>query len=523
MTERVTQATGNVCPAPSDWKNCRPWDLTQQTRVNCYADSLIQESLNIAGAQINVLKLLGVHEQTKLVDLTGSGKPISSGSQSGFGAANAFNVFNTEWRSQQAGSTVTSTSYIGYDFGVVKIPTGRRRYGIDASIRQHVTALKIKQSANPLSRVTKARVERSENGLDWYGVSIVTLPNNDELNTIQFKHSVPSRYWRIRPITFVGTDCDVWGVQALQLYDYSVTHISNIQDKVLLENRDRDYQEDAITLRGYYDVPTRATDLTRFGVEDAPLTYVMKINFSSCVELLGRPVVIGDIIELPSEVQYTPNLEPVKRFLEVTDVTWDTTSYTPGWQPLMLAVSAEPVLASQETQKVFGDLAQKYVDNSGLYSIDDGNNKKYQDFSAISQAIEAEAKTQVPESGSEGSNTIREFTPEEVEKAAAQGVPNLNKIGLNRRALYMEDAIPQNGAPYTEGSDFPPKPNDGDYHRLVYVGSASDVPARLFRWSQVKGRWVFLEKDRRAEFNDTQPRLQEYTTSKYKKFASEIK
>lgn len=523
MTERVTQANGNDCPAPSDWKNCRPWDLTQQSRVNCYADNLIQETLSIAGAQINVLKLLGVHEQTKLLDLTGNGNAISGGDLQGFGAINAFNTYQTEWRSKQAGNAVTSVAYIGYDFGVVKIPTGRQRYALDANIRQHITALKIKQSTSPLSRVTKARVERSDNGIDWRGVAVVTLPNDDQLNTIYFKQSVPSRYWRVRPLTFVGTGCDVWGVQALQLFDYTITNIGNIQDQILLENRDRDYQETAILLRGYYDIPSRMTELMRFGIDDGQIQYNIKLNFTQCVAQLGRPVVIGDIIELPSEIQYTPSLQPVKRFLEVTDVTWDTTGYTPGWQPLMLAITAEPAIASQETQKIFGDLADKYVDNTGILATDDGNSTRYQDYSAIDQAIAAESKTQVPERGADGSSTVREFTDAEKQAAADQGAPHLGRLGLNRTGLYVEDAMPPNNAPYTEGSTFPATPNDGDYHRLTYVGAAQEVPARLFRWSTVKGRWLFLEKDKRAEFNDMQPRLQEYASSKNKKWANEIK
>lgn len=523
MTDCTKKPDGTYCPSKSDWANCRPWDMTQQSSMNCYIDTLSQEALNISGAQVNVFKLLGVHEQTKLVDLTGDGNPISGGDKAGFPSKNAFEIYATEWRSRQTGPLVTQTAFIGYDFGVVKLPNGRQRYGIDANVRQLVTALKIKQSANPLMRVSKVRVERSDNGADWFGVTVLTLPDNDQLNTISFKQSAPNRYWRLRPITFAGTDCDCWGIQALQLFDYSATQITNIQDMILLENRDRDYQESAVLLRGFYDIPTRMTDLARFGIEDAPLTYTIKINFTACVALLGRPVVIGDIIELPSEVQYTPSLQPVKRFLEVTDVTWDTTSYTPGWQPTMLAISAQPALASQETQSIFGDLTKKHLDNSGLFDKDDGNATMYQDLSNVDQTIAALAKTDVPERGSEGSNVVREFSEEEVATAKQQGFPHLNRYGFNRKGAYVEDAMPQNGAPYTEGPTLPEKPKDGDYHRLTYVGLAQNIPARLYRFSTKKGSWVFLEKDRRAEMNADSPRLEEYTRSPTKKWAKDIK
>lgn len=522
MTDCVKKPTGENCPSPSDWSTCRPWDLTQQSRANCYADSLIQESLNIAGAQVNVYKLLGVHEQTKLVDLIGDGSPISGGDAPGFPASNAFTTFATEWRSKQSGpSAVGASAFIGYDFGEVKIPNGRQRYGIDANVRQHVTAVKIKQSSNPLQRVAKVRVERSENGAEWYGVAVLTLPNDDLLNTLYFKHSVPNRYWRLRPVGFVGGACDVWGVQALEMYDYSVTHISNIQDKILLENRDRDYSDSPVLLKGYYDIVAPQTDLSKFGFtwED---TYNIRVNFNSCVATLGRPIVVGDIIELPSETQYTPDLKPVKRFLEVTDVTWDASSYTPGWQPTMLMVTAKKALATQETQDIFGDLAKK-VDSSGLFDNDDGSKINYQDLSAIDQTIAAEAKTRVPERGSEGSNTIREFSEQELTSATEQGFPHLGKIGFKRRGLFVEDAMPQNGASYSEGPVLPSSPTNGEYHRLTYEGLAKDVPARLYRWSQTKNRWIYLETDRRAQFNNQKAILEEYTTSDNKIPAREVR
>lgn len=522
MTDCVQKPNGENCPSPSDWSTCRPWDLTEQSRANCYADGLIQESLNIAGAQVNVFKLLGVHEQTKLVDLIGDGNPISGGDASGFPASNAFTTFASEWRSKQSGpAAISASAFIGYDFGAVKIPNGRQRYGIDANVRQHVTAIKIKQSANPLQRIAKVRVERSENGTEWYGVAVLTLPNDDLLNTLHFKHSVPNRYWRLRPVGFVGGACDVWGVQALEMYDYSVTHYSNIQDKILMENRDRDYAEAPILLKGFYDVIAPQTDLSMFGNTWMD-TYSIKLNFNSCVAKLGRPVIVGDIIELPSETQYTPDLKPIKRYLEVTDVTWDSTSYTPGWMPTMLLITAKKALASQETQNIFGDLA-KNIDSSGLFDNDDGNNAKYQDFSAIDQTIAADAKTRVPERGSEGSNTIREFSDAEIQQAAEQNFPHINKIGFKRRGLFVEDAMPQNGATYTEGPVLPSAPTDGEYHRLTYEGLAKDVPARLYRWSTTKNRWIYLETDRRAQYNGQKAILEEYTTSPNKKPAREVR
>lgn len=499
---------------------CRPWELVTQSKANCYADSLAQEALNIGGAQINVHKLLGIVEQTKLVDLTGNGTPISGGDLHPYVAPFAFSSLRNEWRSRQSGDGVASSAYIGYDFGNVKLPNGRDRYGIPAPVRKHITSIKIKQSADPSYRVTKARIERSDNGTEWYGVAVVVLPDNDTLNTIHFKQSVPSRFWRIRPITFTGAKCSGWGVQALEMHDYAITHLQNIQDKILMENRDRDYQQDPITLKGYYDLMSATTDLTKFGM-GVVISYQIRINFNACVAILGRPTVIGDIIELPSETQYQPDLTPVKRYLEVTDVTWDAGSYTPGWMPTMLLITAEPALASQETRGIFGSLTAN-VDSSGLFNGDDGNSTKFQDYSDIDQTIRAEAATAVPEKGAEGSNVIREFTPEEL-AAATPEYPKVAEINFNRVGLYVEDAMPQNGEPYTQGPEYPASPKDGAYHRMEYAGAARDVPARLYRYSTTKKRWIYLETDRREQYNSQKAGLDEYMSSPFKKPANEIK
>ena len=89
----------------------------------------------------------------------------------------------------------------------------------------------------------------------------------------------------------------------------------------------------------------------------------------------------------------------------------------------------------------------------------------------------------------------------------------LQKIGQNPVGFHTEDAMPPNNAPFTEGDAYPPSPVNFDYHRLTYENINSDVPARLYRYSTSKGRWIFLEKDRRAQFNAGKPILQEFLTS----------
>ena len=502
-----------VCPDTPDDLTCKPFQLTNN-RDNCFIDSVVNEALNIGGAVLNVYKLLGIHEQCKLVDVTGNGLATSNGDSPNFPAANAFDIFDTEWRSIQKGDGVIPSAFIGYDFGDIKTSDGSRNlYGIETRVRKHITAFAIKQSPNPGNRVTRARLERSEDGVSWYGAGIALLPDDDCLNTVLMKHSVASRYWRLRPLDFNGGLADYWGVKALQLFhNYEATHELNIQDKPFLENRDRSYDTETILLKGSYDLLDVQSELTRFGIELPTQTMYITVNFSACVAKLGRPVVIGDIIEIPSEVQYSAEMKKFEKYMEVTDVGWSTDGFTPGWQPTLLRIVAQKAFASQETQDIFGDLAENVVDDLGLMDSGDGNHHAVQDYSDVSDAISAEAGDAVPERGREVSGHIRAWEQEELESAADQGLYNLQKTGLNPSGLYAEDGMPPNNAPYTEGPTYPSTPDHEDYHRLTYEGLSKDVPARLYRYSASKNRWIFLEKDRRAEFNLLKPTLQEFLT-----------
>lgn len=517
--EDLRPDSSRYCPDTTKDNRCSPFQLTNNND-SCFIDGLVNEALNIGGAVLNVYKLLGVHEQCKTVDATGMGTPISNGNAYGFPASNAFNVFVTEWRSVQKGAGVTASAYIGYDFGEIKVDDRtRRRYGIEASIRKHITAIAIKQSSVPSRRVTRARIERSADGQKWYGVDIVNLPDDDCLNTILFRSSVTMRYWRIRPVSFSGGDKDHWGVQALQLFhNYIATDEDNIQDKIFLENRDRDYAEEPTLLKGSYDLIDINTELSKFGIELPAQSIYMTVNFSACVAALGRPLIIGDIIELPSEAQYSAELRRIEKWLEVTDTAWSTEGYTPGWQPTLMRIILQPAYVSQETQDIFGDLAEtSLADELGLVDGGTGTDPIFQDYSDVSQEIHEQSLEAVPEDGREMSSTIRAWEEEEVQAAKDQGVPNLQKIGLNPKGLYVEDAMPPNNAPFTEGTEFPDSPTHGDYHRLTYEGLSKDVPARLYRYSQSKGRWVFLEKDKRAEFDPDKPRLEEFLEAKGKR------
>lgn len=475
-------------------------------RDSCILESYAAELAVIGGAELNVYKLLGIYEQGNMTDLTGFGTPLSSGDQPTFGAIHAFDLECREWRSLARGDDVTRVSYLGYDFGEVKLANGRNQYSVDSFVQKHITTLVIQQSENANHRVTKARIERSTDGKLWMGTAIITLPDDGNCNAISFKQSAAVRYWRIRPCTFNGGTNDYWTVRKLELMDYNVTAINNIQDEWgFMENRDREYALTPVTIKGTYELGDSPLDLTRLGLE-LPNVTIFKIPFKSIVAKLGRPIVIGDIIEIPSQAEFSVNLVAIPEFVEVTDVTWASEGFTPGWQAMIVRVTGSPMMAKQETMDIVGDFVKEKLMGSEAPGFLETDMATYSSLPFIANdRIVSAAKTLVQERGQD--NQHMGIVEEEYIKAANELNVDIQKItNPETNGVYVRDGLPPEGLPYTESETLPDisKAKDGQYVRIIYPGNI-DIPPRLFKFSLKKNKWVFLEQDerRRTDMNKT--------------------
>lgn len=494
-----------------DSESCYPWQMADQTEESCIIEDYIEESITIGGAIVNVHKLLGIYEQKKLIDETGLGEPLASSSHPNFPAGNAFDYFDTEWRSQELGTEVTKKSFIGYDFGPIRLDTGRVRYAIETFVKKNIATIRIQQGCHSNNRVTRVRIERSEDGNKWYGVTTLNIPDCEGAVTIRFRASVPSRFWRVRPIKFNGGPKDPWVVRAMLLSENEVTDIQNIQDRIFLENRDRSYSTEPIEIKASYTPVDYQAFLAKMGFNSLynSEVYLFEFSFQKTIRQIGRPIVIGDILQLPSETFLTPQLRETYKYLEVTAVSWASTSFTPQWVPTMLRVVAQPAMASQETQDIFGKLTED-TDALGTSDNNDGiRNKKFQDVHDIDQTIRADANTAVPQKGQDFAN--RQKLSSNLKDWVEGNVPGLNIEKLDRhRKAWGVDGLPPNGEEFTEGDNFPESPTNGDYHRLTYNNIDKKLPPRLYRFSKAKNRWIFLEADRRFIEKNTKPALESF-------------
>ena len=544
---------------------------------NSFQEQLAAEALNISGVPVNVFKLLGIHEQGKLVDLTGNGQAISSSGT----AADAFDALAPTWISDETGMDVlTAPAWIGYDFGVRQTSYGQDENAPGVAAAQHITSFKITQPG-PV-RARQVRIDRSNGGyrvdgakieytgtgngqflnfdagtkskpglfmlsaltpttfsvtfmdgdgisvigiatvgqrfnsdegsflissgtvpfvtgdfftapveLDWFRVDVVNLPDVPTA-TISIKQSSASRYWRVVPTIFLGAVGDAWAVDKLELFDYTATSLDNIQDTLWMENRDRDYATSSIQLKAAYQPFDGMSDMTKFGFQIADV-YTFTLSFAEMVRALGRPIVVGDIIDLPAEIQYDHNLKPVRKFLEVNDVGWSAEGYTTGWKPILYRFVAQQLIPGQEHRDLLGTIdTQKYVVDDG--SFFDGIQQIQTAPLTVTENNQAEAEQAVPEKGT----NVREN---------ASGMNRFNQPGsYDGRGPYVEDGLPPDGQPYTEGFKLPDVAGqaDGAFFRLNYPAEMK-IASRLYKFNIVKNRWIFVETDRRGERSAHRP------------------
>jgi hypothetical protein len=82
--------------------------------------------------------------------------------------------------------------------------------------------------------------------------------------------------------------------------------VLNIQDLLLLENRDRIYDPDVYVMRGVYNTQDVDFDLTQFGLFLNNDTIFMTFHYNTMIDTFGRKLMNGDVIEIPNLKDYHP-------------------------------------------------------------------------------------------------------------------------------------------------------------------------------------------------------------------------
>jgi len=256
----------------------------------------------------------------------------------------------------------------------------------------------------------------------------------------------------------------------------------DIQDLLFLENRDRKYDPDVYTMRGIYQVQDNSFDLSQFGLFLQTGTLFMTFHLNDMVDMLGRKLMNGDVIELQHLMDYnsldTSVPVALKRFFVVSDGQFGSEGFSPTWWPHLWRVKLNPMTDSQEFKDILNTVK---VDTNGDGTEDTpiadllSNIDKYQN---INNAIIQQAEVEVPKSGYDTTNIYVKsaYTPNQTDNTPQDKV----------HGYLTGDGIPPNATSVSAGINFPLAPDEGDYYlRLDYV------PNRLFRYDGK--RWIKIE------------------------------
>ena len=328
----------------------------------------------------------------------------------------------------------------------------------------------------------------------------------------------------------------------------------NIQDLLLLENRDRVYADDIYIMRGVYTHTDVDFDLTQFGLFLNNDTLFITFHYNDMIDTLGRKLMSGDVIEVTNLIDYHPlnqaTPKALPRYYVIQDGNYATEGMSQTWMPHTWRVKATPLVNAQEYKDILDKpfVSENIWDNDNFYptgwvtnagdvyyqaiqntpagtditntnywreytpqTISEGMSTRPKDES-INDAILQQADVEVPLSGYETgafyvvptndlgqpANPAGLTTDGGTTVDGTQGGASVTPDGVGYTVGYLTgSSVPPNGLPVTSGVTFPTNPVDGDYClRLDYF------PNRLFRYNSTTRRWVKLESGVRTDLNN---------------------
>ena len=259
-------------------------------------------------------------------------------------------------------------------------------------------------------------------------------------------------------------------------------------------------------MRGLYNVQDIDFDLTQFGLFLANDTLFINFHMSDMIDMLGRKLMSGDVIELPHLKDFYPldtDLSTsLRRYYVIQDGSRAAEGFSPTWYPHLWRVKCTPLVDSQEYRDILGDT----TDSSSLKSLLSTYKKELE----INNAIIQQANVEVPKTGydtekfyvqptnTDGSPAISTSKTADTTNAKASSSTvktdetAVSPAGNGWLGGYMSgDGVAPNGFHVTPGITFPTTPLEGEYVlRLDYM------PNRLFRFDGK--RWIKVEDNVRT-------------------------
>ena len=306
---------------------------------------------------------------------------------------------------------------------------------------------------------------------------------------------------------------------------YSTQNVTNIQDLLFLENRDRVYDTEIYRIRGLYNVQNVDFNLSQFGLFIDNDTLYMTVHINDFIKYIGRKPLSGDVIELPhlrDDFALNDYDVSLPRYYVIEDVGRASEGFSATWYPHLYRLKIKKITDSQQFADIFDQPAKDAngdAEASGktLRDLLSMHGKEL----AINDAIVQQAEIDAPQSGYE----TRQFytlakdndgrpllqTVDSSSTLASNAGTTTNAAGVNsapQRSGYngylLGNGFPNNGYDFGFGIQFPTNPIDNDFFLRVDF-----LPNRLFRFSNDQSSWIAVEDALRMNMtnNDTRSTL----------------
>lgn len=308
---------------------------------------------------------------------------------------------------------------------------------------------------------------------------------------------------------------------------------TQIQDMLLLENRDRKYDPDVYRIRGIYNVQNIDFNLSQFGLFIDNDTLYMTVHINDFIKYIGRKPMSGDVIELPHlRDEFAMNSYDVSlpRYYVIEDVGRASEGFSATWYPHLYRLKVKKITAGQQYADIF---KQQVKDVNGDNILNPATNQpatledllstKAMD-AAINAAVISEAEADAPLSGYE----TRQFYTLAVDPTTGKSVINqtadlstvidsdtanqlLSADGVAAVPVrtgytgYLVGGNGVNGASFGSGIQFPATAELNDFFLRTDF-----MPNRLFRFDGT--RWVKFEDSVRMTMTNTDHRQTQKTS-----------
>jgi len=304
--------------------------------------------------------------------------------------------------------------------------------------------------------------------------------------------------------------------------DYNPTQI---QDLLLLENRDRKYDSSIYKIRGHYNVQNLDFNLSQFGLFIDNDTVFATVHINDWIQTIGRKPISGDVVEMPhlkDEFALNDYSIALPRYFVIDDVSRASEGFSITWWPHLYRLKLKKITDSQQFADI---LDQPITDANG-----DPTNQTLRDVLStkgkeleINQSIVSQAEADTPLSGYE----TRQFYTLAVDPTNGNPVlvtvdddtrpPDASTMGLDVSRIHgravrsgytgylLGDGFPPNGYEFGHGITFPANPYLNDYFLRTDF-----APNRLFRYNGKQ--WVKVEDALRHTLTNTDNRTTQKTS-----------